>query len=850
MKSVMHIRTVRNEVVLKQRISNKKEGAEYMNIFVAAWYYPPVTSSEGIVTYKLLRKSKNHYDVFSSLSDNWSYHTAFDSFEEPNITNYTIDTNDISEWVDACIEKFEELYPTRKYDCIMTRSTPPESILVGLRVKEKHPEMKWIASLADPVANNPYEIEAYINENPLLTAREKLKFKEALMSDEPKAMKALRKRSENGIRLMYRLKEWETEVINKADMVICPTERQLSYLDGEGGWKNKYFTLPHSFCRDFYPVSQPERKDDRIVFTYTGYSDRNRSLKPIVEAVYLLKKSGSPVTDNMLFRFVGNTPREIADMVLAFDLQNQIRIEPPVGYFESLAIMAASDWLIHVDAYFSNLEPGGSIFFAGKLADYMGAEKPIFAITGEGTPAFRIVDKAGGVITHADDVAGIADAIEKICIGNINCEVNRQYTIGYEASVVAKRFDDKLDSFWSKEFIPHELWHSAEKSHDEKILTVCVPSYNVQRFLDRCLHTLTVCKYAPYMDIIVVDDGSSDHTLDIAKEYEKKYPGIVSAVHKENGGHGSTINTAFELAVGKYFRVVDSDDWIDSRELDKILERVLSGEIDTDLVSSNYHIVNMESGISCPIIQDCAVEYDKELRFDEIDTDHTYFTMSGSMIKTDILRQMDIRLQEHTYFVDVEFILYPIPYINTVMFVDSFIYKYLQGNDEQSVHVPNMVKRYDHHERVIKSVIEYRKNTPMSNAQANYYDSILKRVLYTHYGLCVVYDEDKARGYSRLKEFDKYLSAENPEMAAYIGNAMPIVKTARKTMFEYKKVRKSPRYLVYAAKNSAKGYAIAHKDLAKKLLKNRFTYRIATNRFFTQGKGLAFRNKVYRFFLK
>ena len=126
-----------------------------MNIFVAAWYYPPVTSSEGIVTYKLLRKSENNYDVCSSLSENWSYHTSFKSYDEPNISTYTIDTNSIDEWVDFCIEKFEELYPSRKYDCIMTRSTPPESILVGLRVKQKHPEIKWIASLADPVANNP-----------------------------------------------------------------------------------------------------------------------------------------------------------------------------------------------------------------------------------------------------------------------------------------------------------------------------------------------------------------------------------------------------------------------------------------------------------------------------------------------------------------------------------------------------------------------------------------------------------------------------------------------------------------------------------------------------------------------
>jgi hypothetical protein len=87
-----------------------------MRIFVAAWYYPPVTSSEGIVTYKLLRCSSHEYDVFSSTSKQWSYHKEFNTRDEKNIHVYSIQTDDIMTWVDACIEKFEELYPARQYD--------------------------------------------------------------------------------------------------------------------------------------------------------------------------------------------------------------------------------------------------------------------------------------------------------------------------------------------------------------------------------------------------------------------------------------------------------------------------------------------------------------------------------------------------------------------------------------------------------------------------------------------------------------------------------------------------------------------------------------------------------------
>ena len=820
-----------------------------MNVFVAAWYYPPVTSSEGIVTYKLLRKSKNNYDVFSSLSDQWSYHTQFSSFEEPNITTYTIDTDDINAWVEACVAKFEELYPQRHYECLMTRSTPPESILVGLRIKEKHPEVKWIASLADPVANNPYELKSYVTDNPLLTEREKRRFKKALMDFSSDKLGPVRKRSESGLQLMCRLHELEGKVIEKADLVICPTERQLSYLGGEGGWKDKYFAVPHSFSSDFYPQNSSKYDSEKTVFTYTGFSDSIRSLRPIVDAVLALKRSGSPAYDKILFRFVGNTPGKIKDLIYNFDLQGHIRVESPVDYFESLAIMQASDWLIHVDAYFGDLKPGGSIFFAGKIADYLGTGNPILALTGNGSPAARIVEKAGGVVVTQYDTAGLADIIEKICMGTVAGVSNKTYRDSFESAAVAERFDSRIDELCSKAIRKAVPAKDNTESASEKILSVCVPSYNVQRCLGRCLDSLVSSRYASYLDIIVVDDGSKDCTLEIAQDYEKVYPGIIRAVHKENGGHGSTINKAMELAVGKYFRVVDSDDWIDSSELDKVLSGVLSGEIDTDIVSTNYHIVRLESGESYPITQDCAVQYGKVMDFSELETG-TYFTMSGIMIKTSALKRMDMRIQENTFYVDVEFILFPIPYVDSVMFVDAYIYKYSQGSAEQSISVDNMVKRYDHHERVLKRIIKYRNNTKMSEAQGRYYDSVLKRVIYTHYGLCLAHDKNKKEGYERIRQFDEYLHSADPELYKWIGRAYPLVRTARRMGFNYMLVRYSPGNIIIACKDLVKKMIRSNSRLLSLLIKNRFTYRIANSRFFTQGKGLALRNRIMKAMIK
>ena len=817
-----------------------------MNIFVAAWYYPPVTSSEGIVTYKLLRKSINHYDVFSSLSNKWSYDAQFNSFEEPNITTYTINTDNIDEWCEACIRKFEELYPLKKYDCIMTRSTPPESIRIGQYIKEKYPEVKWIASLADPVANNPYDLKRRIDDYPLLRKHEKDSLKRSLKDSDLSKLKQWKKRRDNGIKVLCDLREKEASVVEKADLIICPSERQLCYLNGEGGWRNNYFALPHSYSRDFY-VEEEATHDDRIVFTYTGYSDDIRSLRPFVDAVKLLKESGSSAYQKILFRFVGNIPRAIADLVLNFNLYDSIQVEPSVDYYESLKLMQQSNWLIHVDAYFPELEPGGSIFFAGKLADYIGAKRPIIALTGEGTPAHEIVTNAGGITIRQDDIEMIADTIEKICSGEINATINNEYCESFESATVARKLDNKLKEICDNNQT-HLISNHSKQKQFEKVLTICVPSYNVEDCLDRCLFTLTSCKYISYLDIIVVDDGSTDNTIRVAQEYEKRFADSVRVIHKENGGHGSTINVAMEIAKGYYFRVVDADDWIDSNEQDKVLEKILNRQIDTDIISTNYHVIKLESGDSLPIKQDCYVDYDKPLKLSEIDTSKVYFTMAGSIIKTEILKKTGMRLQEKTYYVDVEFILFPIPFIQTVTFLESYIYKYSQGSTEQSVYIPNMVKRYDHHERVLKRVIDYRMHTEMTDDQANYYDSILKRLLYTHYGLCIVYDENRIEGYRRIADFDDYLLEVYPEMAKWICRKYSVIMRARRVGFDYRKVKHSPENAYQLAKGKAIRLATSGSNLAiaRKLIMNKYTYSIANTDFFKKGKGVEFRNKLER----
>lgn len=821
-----------------------------MNIFVASWFFPPATSSEGIVTYKLLRNSKHNYDVFSSTSKLWGYKAAMGRRDEENINCYTIETDDIDAWVEASVEKFEELYAQRKYECVMTRSTPPESILVGRRIKKNHPEIKWIASLADPVANNPYEIKAYIDECPSLFDYEKNQLKAALRGSDLEALEKWKKRPESGVQLMCKLKEWESSVLQEADMIISPTARQLQYILNDTGWSPKFQPVPHSFDADFYP-KVVQKSGDKMIFSFIGYSDTLRSLEPIVKALHVMKQNNSPFLENIEVRLIGNNPRFIRDMVLNYYLDDVIKFYPGVDYYKSLELMQESDWLIHVDAFFPTLYPGGSIFFAGKIADYLGAGRPILALTSPGSPAERIISKAGGICMPIFDENAIADKLEQILIGAVKPELNQIYIQQYAAPNVAKHFDESIDKMcgldWSLRI---DEWPETVVSNPEKLVTICVPSYNVQRYLERCLRSLVSHPHAADIEVLVIDDGSKDHTAQVAKTFEQHYPGIIRLVQKENGGHGSTINRAIKEGVGRYFMVVDGDDWIDGDQFAKLLSKIKSGEIDTDVVSSNYHQINLESGKCTLCGQDAKVEYFKPMHLEQLDTENIYFTLASSMIKLPLLKELNMPLQEHTFYVDVEYILFPVPKLNTATFVDYCIYKYCQGNAEQSIHIPTMVKRFDHHDRVMRRVLEYGKNSQMTPAQRSYYDAILKRLLITQYGLCFVYDEDKERGYARGKEFDAYLKATYPKLAKWIGTNMPIVRVARRCGFNARRAEHSlGMKMVNAVKNN-KGRiknALKRNRLVRHLINNKMTRRISKMNYFESGSGYALKQKIRRY---
>lgn len=252
------------------------------------------------------------------------------------------------------------------------------------------------------------------------------------------------------------------------------------------------------------------------------------------------------------------------------------------------------------------------------------------------------------------------------------------------------------------------------------LLTVTVPAYNVEKYIRECLDSFIVPSYAGRFEVLVVNDGSTDGTEAAAREYESKYPDIFRVITKDNAGHGSAINTGIAAAQGKYFKVVDGDDCVDTGAFERYLE--LLGSVDADLVATNFVCCDAETmkprSVRRPVIS--GRHGDGTYRFDDICGD-LLVRMHSIAWKTSVLRSGSIFIDEHSYYVDMEYNMFPVPYIETVCLADLSVYKYRLGLGGQSVSLAGLRAHADQHKRVLRRCLEFvaRLNVGVLNIGQN-----------------------------------------------------------------------------------------------------------------------------------
>lgn len=228
------------------------------------------------------------------------------------------------------------------------------------------------------------------------------------------------------------------------------------------------------------------------------------------------------------------------------------------------------------------------------------------------------------------------------------------------------------------------------------------------------------------VEIIIVDDGSSDRTREIADEYADKYPGIIRVIHKENGGHGSGLNTGLKYATGAYFKVVDSDDWVDRTAYEKVLDvlrKMLKEDKNLDLLVSNY--VYEKQGARHKKVMHCKKALPKNKILTWEDKNHftylQYILMHSAIFRTEVLRQAGVVLPEHTFYVDNIFVYKPLPYVKTFYYLDVNFYRYYIGRNDQSVNEKVMISRIDQQIRVNKILIDIYNESVIDNERLNKY---------------------------------------------------------------------------------------------------------------------------------
>lgn len=329
--------------------------------------------------------------------------------------------------------------------------------------------------------------------------------------------------------------------------------------------------------------------------------------------------------------------------------------------------------------------------------------------------------------------------------------------------------------------------------NDNKILTIVIPTYNVEKYLERCLLSLVYEeKILDKLEILVVNDGSTDNSLKIAKSYEKKYPDTIRVIDKENGGHGSTINVGLKEAKGKYFRVIDSDDWVNVDDFSRYFNQLC--ELDVDVVLTNYSRELIYSGETVLFKYNSAIEYNKIYDLNNFDFSlfkYDYFFMATTTFKTDKLKKSNILLDEKTFYVDMEFIILPLPEINNFIYLDYDIYRYFIGRNDQSININSLIKRRKDHEKVLKRLVEFLSSDKLSSNKKKYVSNILVQMVNTHY---IIYCKSQLPNKEALKEirsFDKYLKEINPELYNYSSSLYSYIRWNRRTNFLFAQLGKN-----------------------------------------------------------
>ena len=254
----------------------------------------------------------------------------------------------------------------------------------------------------------------------------------------------------------------------------------------------------------------------------------------------------------------------------------------------------------------------------------------------------------------------------------------------------------------------------------EKLLTVAIPCFNSMEYMDKAIESLL--HEEEDIEILIIDDGSNDYTGSIGDKYAQAYPYTIRCLHQKNGGHGEAVNCGIRYANGLYYKVLDSDDWFDKKAFTKVMNtlRALKQQKQTvDMFIVNYVYEKISEQ------KQSVIHYRNVLPKNRIFTWHEIghfrpqqnLLMHSVIYRTDILRNSHLQLPKHTFYVDNLFVFQPLPYVETLYYLDVDLYRYYIGREGQSVQEKTMMKRIDQQLLVTVMMIDCMKKKYRNNSK-------------------------------------------------------------------------------------------------------------------------------------
>ena len=307
-----------------------------------------------------------------------------------------------------------------------------------------------------------------------------------------------------------------------------------------------------------------------------------------------------------------------------------------------------------------------------------------------------------------------------------------------------------------------------------KLLSIAIPCYNSENYMRHAVESLLVG--GEDVEIIIVDDGSSDKTYEIGLELQEQHPGIVRVIHQENSGHGGAVNTGLREAQGLYFKVVDSDDWVKEEaflEALATLKQLVEDGTNLDMFICNYVYEKVGEKRKKVIHYRNCMPQDCVFTWNDVGHFRTgqFILMHSVIYRTKLLRDCGLELPLHTFYVDNIYVYHPLPQVKTMYYKDLNLYRYFIGREDQSVNENNMMKRIDQQLFVTRTLIDAHDVTKLKNRNMRVYMKKYLMIMMTISSVFLM-KIGTEESLAKKEELWKYLESKNKALFRQISRTM------------------------------------------------------------------------------